>query len=339
MPTPTVLVLGSNGRFGQAAVKAFAAAGWRVLAQARRAPAALPAGATHLGAALDDTEALAAQAAGARAVVYAINPVYTEWTQKMLPLARQGMAVAERLGALFMLPGNVYGFGEGMPALLRVDTPERPTTLKGRQRQTLEAELRARGTEGRIKSVVIRAGDFYGVGSGSWLDLAVAKSLARGKLVYPGPLDVPHAWAYLPDLACAFVAVAAQEQAPAYRALHFAGHTLTGRELLAAVEAAADELGLRPERGWLHGGLPWGVIRAIGLVNPMMRELAGMSYLWRVPHALDGGALERAVGALPATPPRQALHAALADLGFGADRAAAAAAGVGAAPVAGATAH
>ena len=34
--TSTVLVLGANGRFGLAATRAFAAAGWRVLAQVRR---------------------------------------------------------------------------------------------------------------------------------------------------------------------------------------------------------------------------------------------------------------------------------------------------------------
>ena len=39
-----VLVLGAQGRLGAAAVAAFAASGWRVLAQARRAQAAWPAG-------------------------------------------------------------------------------------------------------------------------------------------------------------------------------------------------------------------------------------------------------------------------------------------------------
>ena len=37
--------------------------------------------------------------------------------------------------------------------------------------------------------------------------VAIVKALAKGKLVYPGPLDRAHAWAYLPDLAQAFVAV------------------------------------------------------------------------------------------------------------------------------------
>ena len=35
-----VLILGANGRFGLAAAQAFDAAGWEVVAQVRRAPAA-----------------------------------------------------------------------------------------------------------------------------------------------------------------------------------------------------------------------------------------------------------------------------------------------------------
>jgi hypothetical protein len=48
----------------------------------------------------------------------------------------------------------------------------------------------------------------------------------------------------------------------------------------------------------------------------MWRELARMSYLWRVPHALDGRALEAAVGPLPGTPLVEALAASLRELGF-----------------------
>ena len=313
---PTVLILGANGRFGAAAVQAFAAAGWRVLAQMRRAPATpLPPGAQAIEIALADTAALAARAAAARTVVYAVNPLYTRWDTEALPLFRLGLDVAQRLGASFMLPGNVYNFGEGMPALLTPDTPEQPSTAKGHQRCAMEGELQARAAQG-LNGVVIRAGDFYGCGSGSWLDQAIVKDIAKGKLVYPGPLDLPHAWAYLPDLARAFVAVAAK--APqGFTRLHFAGHTFTGRELLAHIEAAAADLGLRPAAGWRHASMPWSLIRAVGSVYPLWRELARMGYLWRVPHALDGAALHAVAGALPATAPRTALRQALIDLDLG----------------------
>jgi nucleoside-diphosphate-sugar epimerase len=313
---PAVLVLGAGGRIGAACVRAFAQAGWRVLAQARRPLPDLPADAVALAVDLADTDALVRAAAGARAVVHAVNPPYTEWDASLLPLARLGMDAAERLGARFMLPGNVYNFGRGMPPLLAEDTPMRPDTTKGRQRVALEDEMAARPG---LRSVVIRAGDFFGAGEGSWLDLAIAKSIARGRLVYPGPLDRVHAWAYLPDLARAFVAVAERDgDLPRVERLHFEGHAPTGAELLASIERAAARLGLSPARGWRHGGMPWPLLRIAGLVVPMLRELSRMAYLWSVPHRLDGTRLARRVGALPATPLDDAMVAALQALGHGA---------------------
>ena len=313
----TVLVLGANGRFGRAAVDAFAAAGWPVLAQMRRAPATpLPRGATRLDLPLADTAALAARARAAGVVVHAVNPLYTRWDSELLPLFRQGVAVARTLGAVLMLPGNVYNYGKSMPARLREDTPEHPSTRKGEQRVAMEAELRRAADDG-LASVLIRAGDFFGAGTGSWLDQAIAKDIVRGRIVYPGRADVEHSWAYLPDLARAFVAVAARGRVEGLRRLHFAGHTLTRTEFVGALERAAGTLGLRPPAGWRVDTLPWGLIRAVGLVHPMWRELARMSYLWDVPHGLSGDALERAAGPLATTPIDSALRQSLLDLGLG----------------------
>ena len=42
--------------------------------------------------------------------------------------------------------------------------------------------------------------------------LGIAFVHRQGRLTYPGPRDVPHAWAYVPDLAQAFVEVAARDR-------------------------------------------------------------------------------------------------------------------------------
>jgi nucleoside-diphosphate-sugar epimerase len=313
----SVLILGANGRIGAAATAAFAAAGWRVLAQARRPTARLPAGAQALPLALGDTAGLAAAAAGADALFYAVNPVYTRWAEELLPNARAAMDLASRLGARFLLPGNVYNYGRRLPARLSEDTPEHGDTPKARLRIELEAELTERARRGDLRSLVLRAGDFFGAGRGTWLDLAVVKDLPRGRLVYPGPLDRPHAWAYLPDLARTFVALAEQADLPDALRLHFPGHTLTGAELLGAIERAAEGLGLAPPAGgWRHAGMAWGLIRLAGWVWPMGRALAEMAYLWERPHALDGRALQARLGPLPTTPLDEALRRTLIDLGL-----------------------
>ena len=94
MPDPsarTVLVLGANGRFGLAAAKAFAAAGWHVLAHVRRdADAGMPAGAELVRAPLAAlAEALLGRPAPS-VVVHGINPIYTRWDEEALPAARAG---------------------------------------------------------------------------------------------------------------------------------------------------------------------------------------------------------------------------------------------------------
>ena len=83
---PTVLIHGANGRFGAAAALAFAAAGWRVLAQVRRAPSGgLARVAEPVALPLTDTAGLARAAAGASVVVHAVNPPYTRWDAEAMP--------------------------------------------------------------------------------------------------------------------------------------------------------------------------------------------------------------------------------------------------------------
>ncbi len=309
-----VLILGANGRFGLAAAQAFAAAGWIVLAQVRRTPApGMPGGARCLFTPVDDVGGIVAAAAGAEVVVHALNPAYTRWATELLPMARRGMDIAERLGARFALPGNVYNFGAGMPAVLDRDTPQQPTTRKGRLRVDLEAELRRRAP--RLRSLVLRGGDFFGAGAGNWFDLVMLKSIERGRLAYPGTPTLAHAWAYLPDMAAALVALCEHPALPDCADIPFPGTTLTGDALLGAVEQAARASGLAEGREFRRGGMPWGVIRAGSLMVPIWREIAEMRYLWETPHALDGTAFRELVPGFRATPLDAALRATLRTLG------------------------
>ena len=319
---PTVLVLGARGRFGLAATRAFAASGWRVLAQIRpRATAPDCAGVSWLPVAVDDTAALAQAARGAAVVVHALNPLYTAWETEAMPLLDAGLRVARQLNALVMLPGNVYNFGAGMPPVLVEDTPQNAHTRKGKIRIAMEQQLQQVATAGGVRAVVIRAGDFFGGGTGSWFDLALAKDITRGKMTYPGALDLPTAWAYLPDLANTFVRVADKLlDAPGgfapFELFHFRGYSLTGRQWAEQLTAAARDNGwLQPDGQLKIAALPWPLIKAGGLLVPMWRELARMRYLWQTPHALAGDKLAALIGPEPHTELSVAVRQALQDLG------------------------
>lgn len=306
----TVIVLGAAGRIGDAASQAFLAAGWRVKGLARNAKTAqLSRGVEPVQGDAFDRAALIAACKGVDVIVNALNPLYTEWTEKVMPMALNVAAAAEAAGATHMLPGNVYNFGYDIPVGATEETPEIPSTEKAEIRIAMERLFRDAAQQRRIRTIVLRSGDFYGGSKpGSWLDLIILAKLRKDVFTWGGPMDIPHAFAYLPDLGKAFVALAdKREELTPFERFHFAGHTLSGAEMKAAAE---DVVG----RQLAARTIPWIALRAAGLFSPMMREVSRMSYLWRTPHSLDGTKLERTLGKLQITDPIVAIRRSIEEL-------------------------
>ncbi len=298
-----VVVLGAKGRFGRAAVAAFHAAGWRVRALARTN---IDSGAaeTFTGDAFDATTLVAATR-DADVIVNALNPPYPRWRYDLPRLSANVIAAAQATGATVMIPGNVYNYGAGMPQRLDERTPQRPTSRKGRLRCEMEQSFARAG----VPTIVLRAGDFIErQKTGNWFDSHITAKIDRRRLMYPGPLDRVHAWAFLPDMARAMVGLAERRADWArFEEFGFAGYSVSGGELVAAIESAAGQ-------SLKVNGLPWPLVRLAGMVVPQFREVAEMSYLWRVSHAIDGSKLARALPEFLPTPLAVAMAEALADV-------------------------
>ena len=324
----TVLILGARGRFGLAAARAFADAGWRVQGLMRPG-AQVPVEAASdsriewVTADLQDAAAVARAAQGASVVVHALNPAYTDkaWKSQALPMTGAAISITRALDATLMFMGNIYNFGADMPAVLTEDTPQRAETVKGQIRITMEEQIRRSG----VAAIVIRAGDFFGSGKGTWFDQSIVKEIQNGKLTYPGHKDVATAWAYLPDLARTFAQVAAhRDTLKPFEIFHFAGHSITGQEWLDTIEPIAQAQGwVKPGERVRYGRLPWPIIRIGALFVPTLAALLEMRYLWDTAHALDNRKLVALLGAEPHTPLTQAVAATLKDLGFSKDAVAA----------------
>ena len=317
----TVLILGASGRLGAACAKAFASAGWQVIAQTRKVAAVQwPQGVSALVTGDAPIEQFTSSLQNVDVVLHAMNPAYTNaaWAAQMPAMMSAAIAVANSLNACLMFPGNVYNFGADMPKRLDESTPQRPTTVKGRLRVDVELALQQATESSGMRAVVIRAGDFFGGGKGSMFDQVTVSKIKKGIFTHSGPIDVATPWAYLPDLAQTFVAVAERrERLAAFEVLHFAGHHISGLDWLATLQplAAANK--------WVAGGqplktvaLPWPVMRLIALFNPTLAALLEMRYLQSTPHALDNTRLRNAISAEPHTPLAKATACALADLGL-----------------------
>lgn len=309
---PTISILGANGRLSRTVAKAFLAAGWHVKAISRSgAPMIELAGAEFVAADALDQGATIKACEGTHVVFNGLNPIYTEWDAKAMPMARNALAAAKASKATMLFPGNVYGFGAGMPLDLKESTPEVPTTSKGKIRIEMEALFRTAAERDGVQIIILRAGDFFGgTEPGTWLDLGMATKLAKGVFTHPGNPDRMHAFAYLPDLADAFVLAAQQrDRLPRFETIHFEGHNVTTRDLQRATEQALGH----PLKS---ATMPWTFIRLAGLIWPMGREIARMAYLWDVPHRLKSEKFHQLLGDTPHTPLTEAMKKALEDQGL-----------------------
>lgn len=270
--TRTALILGASGRFGSAMAHALETKRWRIRRFNR------------------DTDDLMQAAQGVDVIINGWNPPYDKWQAQLPDLTRQVIAAAQASGARVVFPGNVYVYGQEAPEVFGPDTLHAATNPLGKLRIEIEAMYRAAD----VPLLILRAGDYIDTEmSGNWFDRIITKPLAKGRIDYPGPLDVPHAWAFLPDLARAGAALLDTDLPPQADVL-FPGYTLTGTQLADALsEATGRTITARP--------MGWGMIRLGALFAPFLRGLVEMRYLWRKPHSIDATQLADVLPAFPST--------------------------------------
>jgi nucleoside-diphosphate-sugar epimerase len=101
-----------------------------------------------------------------------------------------------------------------------------------------------------------------------------------------GPIDTPHEFVFVPDLAEVLFALASKPEAYG-QAWNIGGPGLiTTRRFAELVFAAAG----KPLRLRVAGRT---TLRIMGVFNPFFREVAEMHYLWTTPVALDDSRLRR----------------------------------------------
>jgi nucleoside-diphosphate-sugar epimerase len=231
---------------------------------------------------LTDAEAAVDAAKGATVVYQCLNAPYTQWPELFPPLQRAVLAAAERADALLVTLENVYGYGPTAGAPMTEDLPLAATTVKGRTRAAMTAELLAAAETARVRIAIGRAADFFGAGvTESTLGSRVFGSAVAGRRAdFMGNPDLLHTYSYVPDIAAGLVTLGTDERAVG-QVWHLPGpETTTTRVVL---DLVADEVG-HPVK---LRTIPKVALRALGVVSPMMRGLAEMSYEFEQPFVLD----------------------------------------------------
>ncbi len=274
------VVIGS-GPVGSTTAMQFAESGHDVIVATRSGT-----GPTHSRISLrrvdaTDETALAELASGSKAILNCANPPYTSWDTDWPPMAKAILGAATRTGAAVVTMSNLYGYGP-THQLMAADTPLESSGKKGRVRAEMWRSALAAHETGQVKVAEIRASDFFGPEVvGANMGERVVPRVLNGRAVQLlGKLDVPHSFSYMPDVAAVLAAVATDERSWG-RPWLVPSVTSTQRLLVEAFARAAGK-----PRAKLST-IPSFALKALGLVVPMMRELAEVEYQFSAPFVMD----------------------------------------------------
>jgi len=292
------LVIGA-GVIGSEVAGMLAKRGDRVSVVSRR-------GSGPAGVAADaaDAGAMARLAEGASVIYNCVNPPYHRWPADWPPIAASVLAAAERSGAVLVTLSNLYGYGPAVSggAVSGYDeahpmteaTALAATGRKGRVRARVWQDALAAHQAGRVRVAEVRAADFVGPGAQSALGERVVRRVRLGKGVSVlGRADRPHTWSFTGDVAGMLVTAGSDPRAWG-RAWHVPSNE--PRSQRQVIDDLARAAGVGQVR---VGEIPSAVLRGMGLLSPLMRELRETEYQFRDDFVMDSTAAQAAFGLKP----------------------------------------
>jgi len=301
--TPRHVIFGT-GAIGLAVLDALRSRGETARLVNRSGSARVPDDVEVVGGDARDPAFTTEVARGADVVYQTLNPPYAEWTAQFPPLQAGVLAAAEATGARLVSMENVYMYGRPGGRVLTEDCAYEAHTRKGQLRGRMARELLAAHEAGRVEVAIGRASDYFGPHGGAQSNLGdrVFPAALEGKTATVlGDPEQPHTYTYVPDIGEGLAILGEHPDAPG-QVWHLPNDpdTRTTRQLVDIAYRLAGQPRSRLRR------LPPVLLRAMGLVNPTMRELVEMQYQFEEPFVVDSSKITNKLG-VEATPVEMAL--------------------------------
>ncbi|HXZ15599.1 MAG TPA: NAD-dependent epimerase/dehydratase family protein [Roseiarcus sp.] len=279
----TIVIFG-YGPTGQASAERLLGEGREVVIAQRHAPPDLPRGARFVACDALEKDAVVQTAALGEQFVVAIGFPYQSdvWREVWPKAIANFVAACEASGARMVFLDNLYMYGPQTAPLVET----MPFTTFGRKPAVRAAATRLwmeASAAGRARIAALRAPDFYGPGVGlSYLGDASIGAMAKGKAAwFFGSPDIPHDYAYVPDIGRAATTLLAAPDTAYGQAWHVPCAPIrTTREIL---RLAADALGVRLKLNVL----PEALIGPLGFFVPFLRERKEMGFTFDRPYHVD----------------------------------------------------
>lgn len=279
----TIPVIG-YGAIGREVTQQLLEKGYKVRVIQRREPRDLPDGATFTAADAMDAAALAKAVGPAKTIIYALGLPYDSkvWLEGWPRALAAILTACEKVGARMVYTDSMYLYGPKDQPLTE-DMPPVDYGQKPKARAMATRLWQKAFEEGRVKTVAVRAPDFYGPGvATSILGATTFGRIARGKSAQVLiSADHPHDIVHIRDFSRALITLAEAPDDAYGQAWHVPSPpTKTLREYLQfGADALGQPLKITVLPGWLA--------KIIGLFNPLVHEAMDLHFLMDRPHLVN----------------------------------------------------
>ena len=278
----TTVIFG-NGTIGHLVTERLIARGDAVRIAQRNRPTNLPKGADYVRCDILDAADVRRAVEGASRVLLAVGFTYdsriwrTVWPKTIKNIVEACAAV----GAKVVFIDNLYQLGPQT----KPRTEDMPLTSQGEKPKILADVTRTwMAAKNRVRFAALRCTDFYGPGvTVSHLGAQAFGELAKGNSAQMVvPLDIPHDFAYVPDIARAAVTLLdAPDDAYGQVWNMPCAPTCTPREIL---QLGADAVGTKLK----IFAIPFWLLPLVGLFVRFFKEVVDVGFTWDKPYVVDG---------------------------------------------------
>ncbi|HUZ40075.1 MAG TPA: NAD-dependent epimerase/dehydratase family protein [Acidimicrobiales bacterium] len=239
-----------------------------------------------------DVSTVTRNSKGTAAIFNCANPAYHRWPTDWPPIAHAILAAAEANGSNLVTLNNLYAYGRPTGPMSPHD-PLNADYEKAQVRATMWRDAKRAHDEGRIRATEVRASDFIGPRSESYLGLLIPRIMARKSCQVIGVVDAVHSWNYTEDVARTMV-TCAQDERSWGRAWHAPANPACSVHQaiddIARIVGAADVKITK---------VPTMALRVLGLFNSNARELPKTLYQFQVPFVIDDSETRSVFGLQP----------------------------------------
>ena len=239
-----------------------------------------------------DPATVARHATGTDAIFNCANPPYHRWSTDWPPIANSILAAAQSSGSKLVTLNNLYAYGRPTGPM----TPHDPLSAnyeKAQVRATMWRDAKRAHDEGRIKAIEVRASDFIGPRSESYLGLLIPRIIAGKSCQVIGNVDAAHSWNYTVDVAHTLVTCAQDDRAWG-RAWHAPANPACS--VRQAIDDVARIVGAPKVK---ITKVPTVALRVMGLFNTDVRELPKTLYQFEAPFVIDDSETRSTFGLAP----------------------------------------